>query len=70
MSFRISTHAVLCASYGSGNKSTEQYGACDKLTQGESRGKVNVLGGYSRGHYKKINMNMCQIPNGYRDIAV
>jgi hypothetical protein len=30
-------------------------------------GKVNILGGHSIGHYKKkVCMNMCPIPNGFR----
>jgi hypothetical protein len=34
-------------------------------------GKVNILGDHSIGHSKKkVYVNMCPIPNGFRDRAV
>jgi hypothetical protein len=34
-------------------------------------GKVNILGGHTIGHSKKkIYMNMCPIPNSFRDRAI
>jgi hypothetical protein len=39
--------------------------------QGDSGGKVNILGGDSIGHCeKKVHTNMCLILNGYQDRAV
>jgi hypothetical protein len=39
--------------------------------QGDSGGKVNVLGDDSVGNCdKKVHVNMCLILNGYRDRAV
>jgi hypothetical protein len=39
--------------------------------QGDSGGKVTILGGDSIGHCeKKVHMNMCLLLNGYRDRAV
>jgi hypothetical protein len=39
--------------------------------QGVPGGKVNILGGHSTGHSKKtVCMNMCPIPNGFRDRAI
>jgi hypothetical protein len=39
--------------------------------QGVPGGKVNILGGHSIGHFKKkLYMNMCPIPNGFRDRAI
>ena len=38
---------------------------------GDSGGKVNILGGNSIGHCEKnVHMNMCLIPNGYRNRTV
>jgi hypothetical protein len=43
---------------------------CGKHIQGVPGGKVNILGGHSIGHYKKkVYMNMCLIPNGFRYLA-
>jgi hypothetical protein len=33
-------------------------------------GKFNILGDHSIGHSKKVDMNMCPIPNGFRDRAI
>ena len=42
-----------------------------KYIQGISEGKINILGGYSIGHSKqKRYMNMCPIPNGFRDRVI
>jgi hypothetical protein len=39
--------------------------------QGVPGGKVNILGGHSIGHSKqKRYMNMCPIPNGFRDRTI
>jgi hypothetical protein len=39
--------------------------------QGVSGGKVNILGVHSNGHSKqKLYMNMCPVPNGFRDRAI
>jgi hypothetical protein len=39
--------------------------------QGVLGGKVNILAGYRIGNSKKkFYMNMCPIPNGFRDRAI
>jgi hypothetical protein len=39
--------------------------------QGVPGGKDNILGGHSIGHSKQnLYMNMCPIPNGFRDRAI
>ena len=39
--------------------------------QGDSGGKVSIVGGDNIGHCEKnVHMNMCLIVNGYRDTAV
>jgi hypothetical protein len=39
--------------------------------QSDPRGKINIFGGDSSGHFeKKVHINMCLILNGYRDRAV
>jgi hypothetical protein len=55
----------------------EGLGMCDldeatENTQGVPGGKVNILGGHSIGHskQKKIYMNICPIPMGFRDRAI
>jgi hypothetical protein len=41
------------------------------ITQGDSWGKVSILGGESIGPCeKKVHMNMCLMLNGYQDTAV
>jgi len=43
----------------------------DIFIQGDSVETVNILGGGSIGHCeKKVNMNTCQIMNGYPDTAL
>jgi hypothetical protein len=43
-----------------------------RAIQGDSGGKVNILEGDNISHCEKekVHMNMCVIPNGYRDRAV
>jgi hypothetical protein len=46
----------------------EQQVLCLTNIQGVPGGKVNNLGGHSVGHSKQnLYMNMCLIPNGFRD---
>jgi hypothetical protein len=40
------------------------------VIQGAPGGKVNILGGHNIGHSKKkVYMNTCPIPNGFRYLA-
>jgi hypothetical protein len=39
--------------------------------QGDTRGKVSILGGHSYGHSKQnLYMYICPLPNGFRERAV
>ena len=43
----------------------------ETLIQGDSGGKVNILGGDSMGHCEEnVHTNMCIFVNGYRERAV
>jgi hypothetical protein len=66
----IKGRMVISHTSGDAHVSDKQDKLATKL-QGDSGGKINILGGDSVGNCeKKVHMNMCAILNGYRDTAV